>query len=508
VNRVAGILLPLLVAYAATIVWCVERWNSPTQYFAHCWLVPLLAAVVLYRRRAVWRAAPARIDPRGWWLLAPGLALHLAGALLMIDSWSAASLVLTVPGAAWLALGRQRLRGQWPVLGLVLFVVPAPIYVEGRLAFVLKELAVTAGQALGNAFGAGVTRDGDHLAFDGGLGALYVADACSGLRSLLATSTLAYCIAFFVGPAVWWRRAALLAVAVPFAVAANVVRIGLLCVFGRSVGVGFAEGTGHTLANVAEWLSLVVAVVAVDAVLTRLARRRVPASHVPGDRAPALSPAPRRLGPIAFALWFAALPLVWLSFTRPGGVSMDRAERLPTSVAGATLVPRTAEEEARFRQSLPRWRELLGTGDFVWRRYEDASGRRVHLVALFHDANWKSVHPPRICIEGSNMVIEQDELVPMPPLGEDVVVSRIVARGRSDGWRYVTLSLFGTRGWASGDYAAFTWHHLPKALLRRSEAGFLLRVEAPIYGDEDVAAATARCLIFLQALLPLAREQL
>ena len=66
-------------------------------------------------------------------VFSPALLLHAAGAALMVDSWSAASLVLAVPGAAWLALGRARLAGLWPALWLVLFAVPTPIYVEGRL---------------------------------------------------------------------------------------------------------------------------------------------------------------------------------------------------------------------------------------------------------------------------------------------------------------------------------------------------------------------------------------
>ena len=110
-------------------------------------------------------------------MLGPALAMHACGAALMIDSWSAASLVLAVPGAALLALGRRRLVGNWPVVWLILFAVPAPIYVEGRLAFELKEVAVAWGSWVGNLFGADVVRRGDQLVPTGLDGALFVADA-------------------------------------------------------------------------------------------------------------------------------------------------------------------------------------------------------------------------------------------------------------------------------------------------------------------------------------------
>ena len=136
------VFLPLLLAYVTALQWCVDRWNAPTEYFAHCWLVPLVGALVVWLRRKSWQTRPRATDLRGLWLLVPGLMMHFAGAALMIDSWSASSIVLTLPGAALLALGAARLRGLWPVLLLVLFASPMPIYVEGRMAFVLKEIAV------------------------------------------------------------------------------------------------------------------------------------------------------------------------------------------------------------------------------------------------------------------------------------------------------------------------------------------------------------------------------
>ena len=49
------VFLPLLVAYGVTLSWCIDRWNAPTLYFEHCWLVPFIAGAVLWARRADWR---------------------------------------------------------------------------------------------------------------------------------------------------------------------------------------------------------------------------------------------------------------------------------------------------------------------------------------------------------------------------------------------------------------------------------------------------------------------
>lgn len=501
------VFLPLAIAYALTLVWCVERWNAPSGSFQHCWLVPPVAAWLCWQRRAHWSALPAVVDRRGWWLLGPALLLHLAGALLMIDSWSAASLVPAIPGAAWLAVGAPRTRALLPVLCFLWFAVPLPMYVEGRLAFELKEWAIAGGPAIANLLGADVVRAGDHLQLRGLDGALYVADACGGVRSLLATVTLAYCIAFFFGGGGALRRLLLLLLAPVLAVAANIVRIAALCLMARSRGVAFAEGAGHELANAAEWIALVAVLLLLDAVL----RRWLPAKAAAARGVPAAGLAAQLGGHgrvAAMLLWGSAPLLLLLSAWRPFTPGTGRAAALPTAVAGYTLVERTPAQQQRFAADLPRWRELLGTDDFVWRHYRGADGHWISLVALFHDANWKSVHPPRICIEGSGMDIEVDDLIAAPWFGSGVQASRIVARRRDNGMRFVTLSLFGGADWLAGDYWDFVWRHLPRALLRANLSGFLLRVEAAVAAGEDAAAAEARAGAFLRAIAGPAQEVL
>lgn len=507
--------LPLLVAYLPTLGWCIDRWNAPTQYFAHGWLVPPAMACLLWRARHGRKTVAVAWDRRGLCLLVPALLLHLAGAGLMVDSWSAASLVLAVPGAAWFAVGRARLAGLWPVLWLVLFAVPAPLFVEGRLAFFLKEIAVQHGASIGNLLGADVVRNGDRLQPTGLTGSLYVADACGGLRSLLAMLALAYGIAFFTGARNWSRRILLLVSAPLLAVLANTLRIAALCLLARWFGVSFAEGTGHTLANTVEWVSLLLALFGVDALWTRLFRAKSTSAPAGEGSAVGQAPAPTKSEPAVrpavaavrlLLAWGLAAGLLGLCWYRPAPSITARASTLPATIGAFTLVPRSPAQEARFQRDLPRYVELLGTGDFVWRTYREPAGGTVAVVALFHDSNWKSVHPPRICIEGSDMDIEQDDFAAAWPGGPPA--SRIVARARRAGRRFVTLSLFGTADWLSGDYWQFTLHHLPRALVRANQSGFLLRAEAPIGDGESEAAARQRASRFLQALVPIAQERL
>ncbi|MFN6195739.1 MAG: archaeosortase/exosortase family protein, partial [Planctomycetota bacterium] len=75
-----AVFAPLVLAYWTALVWCVDRWNAPTEYFAHCWLVPPVAAWLLWSRRAEWSPRPRVVDPKGWLRLAPARRGRPAGA--------------------------------------------------------------------------------------------------------------------------------------------------------------------------------------------------------------------------------------------------------------------------------------------------------------------------------------------------------------------------------------------------------------------------------------------
>ncbi|MEY4831763.1 MAG: Exosortase, partial [Planctomycetota bacterium] len=306
--------LPLLVAYASALWWCVELWSLPEGYFAHGPLVPAVMAYVVWSRRAEWRKVAASPDVRGFWLLGPALLLHLCGAALSIDSVSAASLVLAIPGAAWVAVGRARLQGMWPALWMFAFAAPLPIYVTDRIAFELKEVAVHGGVWLAQATGLGIERDGASLLVEGQTQALDVADPCGGLRSLLAMITLVYCVAFFLGPPQALRRIALMLVAAPIAVLVNVVRIAAICWLAKGYGVPFATGTGHDVMNGIAWVLDLALVLALDALLTR---RSGQGDGTPAASKPVAMPArSMRLPRVAAWLWPLCLCLCALSFTR------------------------------------------------------------------------------------------------------------------------------------------------------------------------------------------------
>ena len=199
---------------------------------------------------------------------------NVIGAALSIDSLSALSLALSLPGVVLLSQGPQRFRRLLPILGLVPFAIPMPLVVTGRLVFELKEIAVSMGLAIADILGVGAVRIGIDVRVQGQVEVLHVADACAGLRSLVSLSTLGYGLAFFLGPQSGARRWIILALAAPIAVFTNAVRIAGMCALARGFGVPFVrDHGGHDIANAAAWILDLVLLLTLDALLSRRARR-------------------------------------------------------------------------------------------------------------------------------------------------------------------------------------------------------------------------------------------
>jgi hypothetical protein len=202
----------------------------------------------------------------------------------------------------------------------------------------------------------------------------------------------------------------------------------------------------------------------------------------------------------SIVLWLVAVPLLALSVIRPPNLRNDRAARFPTKLAGYTLVSKNKIQKRHF--------QLLGTRDVAWWNYRDENGKKYVLTIIFHDSNWKSLHPPHICIRGSNFSLNSDRSVTDTlPDGREISLGRLLAtenRGRKRD--YVSLYAFVGRDFVTPNYFRFYFEHAPRALFRQATSGFLLRVEAFV-GKDGPRATEKRCWKMFQTFL-LAGEDL
>ncbi len=259
------------VLYAGVVPAMVQDWRIDENY-SHGFLVPAVTLYLLWDRRRDLAEAARRA--RGSWA---GLALCLGSLALYVLGRAGAELFLQRSSLVFLLMGAVLWLWGWGVfrkalfpLAFLLFMVPLPYLVYDSVAFPLKLLAARVATETLFWLGVPVFREGNviHLASQ----TLEVADACSGIRSLVSLLALSVVYAYFMGRG-GWRRVLLVFSAVPIAVAANAFRVTGTGLLTHYVSPKAAEGFFHTFSG---WLVFVVAFVllfATGAVLNRIGPR-------------------------------------------------------------------------------------------------------------------------------------------------------------------------------------------------------------------------------------------
>jgi exosortase len=218
----AAVLVCLVVAiYAGVFVKLVNDWYTNPD-FSHGFLVPLFSAYLIWTKRDVLRRTVVKQSWSGVWLVVGGIILLFLGVYGAELFLSRISFVMLLAGLIWTLAGRQFLRElRFPLLVLLL-AIPFPAVVYNQITFPLQILASKLASAALPVFGVPVMRDGNIIQLPSMQ--LEVAEACSGIRSLMSLFTAAIFYGYFLEPSVK-RRVILALAALPIAVIANGVRI-------------------------------------------------------------------------------------------------------------------------------------------------------------------------------------------------------------------------------------------------------------------------------------------
>jgi exosortase len=135
---------------------------------------------------------------------------------------SRVSFVILLTGLIWTFFGGMILRQViFPVLVLLL-AIPFPAIVFNQITFPLQLLASRLASMILPLLGVPVLQEGNVIELP--VMKLEVAEACSGIRSLMSLFTLAVFYGYFLERTTW-RRIILALASIPIAVAANVARI-------------------------------------------------------------------------------------------------------------------------------------------------------------------------------------------------------------------------------------------------------------------------------------------
>ncbi len=246
------LLLSAGVLYRDVIAKLVHDWSHDDNY-SHGFLIVPIALYFAWERRGKLLAAARQPSLLGLLVVAGSVLTLMAGVLGAELFLTRISLIGVIAGSVLFILGWQHLRILALPIAFLLLMIPIPAIIFNQIAFPLQLLASRFGEWTLSALSIPVLREGNVITLASTQ--LEVAEACSGIRSLISLLTLGIVYGYFMHPSVAVRTIIALAT-IPVAILANGMRVAGTGVAAHYYGPEAAEGFFHTFSG---WLVFLAA---------------------------------------------------------------------------------------------------------------------------------------------------------------------------------------------------------------------------------------------------------
>jgi exosortase len=227
----------LALVFIPAIRSLAEVWSS-LEYYSHGFLVPVVALWIGWDRAA--RLGSPGADARGLLIIGASLALYGIGLGMGSATGMGLGAVLAATGVVWHFWGSAGVKRLAFPLGLLLFVVPVPPVILTPIVLQLQFFVSTMAVEILQLAGFTVLREGNVVELAGG--PLFVAEACSGITSIVTLLPLAAVLAYFTERRSAARVGLVLAV-VPIAMLGNLVRVIATVAAAEVFGIDKATGS-------------------------------------------------------------------------------------------------------------------------------------------------------------------------------------------------------------------------------------------------------------------------
>jgi exosortase len=239
----------LAVAGAAllypSLLHAVDVWSTTEEFRFGFLIVPIALSLVWWRRAELHASAG---NGSGW-----GLAIAGAGLLVYVCAWRMGIHALAGVAVSPLLLGTAIYLWGWRTGRVLAFPLAFLIFGLGvfrglldTVGFGLQQVTASGATLLARGVGVPVVHDGLNLSSS--TFAFVVAEACSGMSSLVALLALAS-LWIYLSRGRHWARLVVLASVLPLVVVANSMRVALVLLVGDLFGEAAALGYFHDLSS-------------------------------------------------------------------------------------------------------------------------------------------------------------------------------------------------------------------------------------------------------------------
>ena len=263
--KLAIILACLAVLYSRVVQGLVSDWiNLPD--FSHGFLIPIVSFYFVYERRKQFSVLSPSSNWAGLGLIIFGILLLLLGNLATEYFTMRFSMLMVFGGIILFLLGKEFFKILLFPLIFLIFMIPIPSILMDRITFPMQLFASKVAANTLYLIGIPVLREGNVMLLANT--SLEVAEACSGIRSLI--SLLALSIVFaYLSHKETWKRILLVLSTFPIAIIANAARVSGTGILAHYYGDSVAQGFFHGFSG---WILFVVAFVCLFGVGTFLSK--------------------------------------------------------------------------------------------------------------------------------------------------------------------------------------------------------------------------------------------
>jgi exosortase B len=265
----------VLIGFATMYVpvyWAAANWLWQSDDNGHGPIILLIGLWLFWQaRERVVQAPNQPLRALGWPLLMFGLLFYLFGRLISAIIFELLSQVMVVAALLLLLKGPVALRAAWFAVFYLIFLVPLPGVLVDAATGPLKQWISYIVVELLHGMGYPIARAGVTITI--AQYQLLVADACSGLNSMVSLSALGTLFMYLMARRGVAHNAVMAASIVPIAFLANIVRVVVLVLVTYHLGDEAGQGFLHSAAGILLMVVALAFLFVFDTVLVALRKK-------------------------------------------------------------------------------------------------------------------------------------------------------------------------------------------------------------------------------------------
>lgn len=261
-----------IAAMYVPVYWRAANGLWQSDDFGHGPLILLIAVWLFWQSKERVLQAPMQpLQALGWPVLVLGLLFYVFGRITTASTLEFLSQVMIVAALLLLLKGLRALRAAWFAVLYLIFLAPLPGTVVDAVTGPLKQWISYIVVDVLHGLGYPIARAGVTITI--GQYQLLVADACSGLNSMISLSALGTLFMYLMAREGFAHNAVMTLAILPIAFIANIVRVVVLVLVTYHLGDEAGQGFLHGAAGVVLMVVALTFFFAVDAVLVAVRKK-------------------------------------------------------------------------------------------------------------------------------------------------------------------------------------------------------------------------------------------